>query len=68
MRARRKWGENMAEDTVKRNKRQAEWRKANKDRLELVLPKGYKQKIKDVAELNNMSVTEWIVKQVDKSL
>jgi len=56
----------MAEDTVKRNKRQAEWRKANKDRMELVLPKGYKQKLRELVEIQGISVTEWVVRHVDK--
>jgi len=58
----------MAEDTVKRNKRQAEWKKASKDRVELLLPKGYKQRLKELADTREQSTTEMIKELIDKEL
>ena len=58
----------MAEDTVKRNKRQTEWKKASKDRVELLLPKGYKDRLKHEAEKQDKSITELVKGLIDREL
>lgn len=58
----------MPEDIAKRNKRQENWRKENKDRLNFLMPKGYKDKIKAAADADGISAAEWIRQAIDAKL
>ena len=58
----------MAVDTVKRNKRQYEWQKENRERLNFVMPKGYKARIQQAADAEGISASEWIRRAIDYML
>lgn len=45
---------------------QNKWTKENKDSMKLNLPKGYKEKIKELSKERNESVTEWIRKAIEE--
>lgn len=51
-------------DTVKRNKRQYEWQKANNDRINFTMPKGTKEKIKAAATAEKINPAEWMRRAV----
>lgn len=58
----------MAEDTVKRNKRQYEWKKANTDRINFTMPKGMKEQIQEAANAAGVSPSEWIREAITEKL
>jgi len=51
-------------DTVKRNKRQNDWQKANTDRINFTMPKGTKEKITAAAEAEKIKPAEWMRRAV----
>lgn len=55
-------------DTAKRNKRQYGWQKENADRINFLMPKGYKAVIKAAAEENGMRPSEFIRAAIDDKL
>lgn len=50
-------------DREKQVIRQNKWRDANKDRIELLVPKGYKEEWKAKADEAGLSLSEWITKK-----
>lgn len=58
----------MPVDTVKRNKRQDQWKKENCDRINFVMPKGTKEKIKTAAEKIGVSSSEFIRAAINEKL
>ena len=50
----------MAVDVQKRNQRQNAWQKQNTDRINFVMPKGYKAAIAEAAEKSGVSSSEFI--------
>ena len=58
----------MAVDTIKRNRRQNAWQKENADRINFVMPKGYKQMINDAAQEMGMSASEFIREAIREKL
>jgi predicted DNA-binding protein len=58
----------MAVDTAKRNKRQDEWKKANKDRINFVMPKGTKERIQEGAQVLGISSSEFIRQAIEEKL
>lgn len=53
---------------IRRNKRQDDWKKNSQDRVDIRLPKGYKQRI--LAECNRLGLdmTNYIKQLLDKNL
>lgn len=47
-------------DTKKRNLRQYNWQKENAERISFIMPIGTKDKIKEAAQLLNISSSEFI--------
>ena len=47
------------EDTIKRNKRQYNWQKENKDRLNFTMDKGTKDQIKAAADKLGLNPSEF---------
>lgn len=58
----------MAEDIKKRNARQQAWQKENRDKINLLTPKGRKAKIQAVATAAGVSVTEWINQAITEKM
>lgn len=58
----------MPENIKKRNARQNTWQKENKDKFNLLLPKGRKAEIQEVAKNKGMSATEWINEAICEKL
>jgi len=54
----------MAGSTEYKNKWQAE----NRERINIVVPKGYKEKIKEVAKKTGESVNSYIKKAIDERI
>lgn len=50
----------MAVDTQKRNRRQNAWQKENTDRINFIMPKGYKKAIATAADALGISSAEFI--------
>lgn len=50
----------MAEDTVKRNKRQQKWRDENRDRINLLFSKGIKERVQEASDQVGMSKAQWV--------
>jgi len=55
-------------DKEKRNKRQNEWQKEQKDRLNLLLPKGTKAEIEQAAAGQGLSMAAFILEAVREKL
>lgn len=55
-------------DKKKKNQYDANYARENYDRLGLYLPKGYKEKLKEAAEKEGISVTELIKTLIDDKL
>lgn len=53
----------MAIDRDKQNKRQNEWTRNNRDRIELLVPKGYKDIWKAQAQAEGITLAQWIIKK-----
>lgn len=53
----------MAIDKEKQFNRQDAWKKANRERMELTLPKGLKDEWKAKADAEGVSLTQWIIKK-----
>ena len=58
----------MAVDTVKRNERQYKWQTENADRINILLPKGSKQEIKDAADKLGVSASELMRQAIREKL
>lgn len=58
----------MAVDTQKRNRRQNAWQKENADRINFVMPKGYKKAINEAAAICGISASEFIRNAIIKQL
>ena len=58
----------MAIDTQKRNKRQYEWQKNSADRINFLLPKGYKAIINETAKEHGMTASELIREAIEDKL
>lgn len=58
----------MAVDVRKRNDRQNRWIKENADRINFMMPKGTKERIKDAAEMVGLSMSEWINRAIEEKL
>jgi hypothetical protein len=56
------------EDAQKRNKRQYQWQAENKDRINFTMPKGRKEKIKEAAQAEGISASEWINAAITEKL
>lgn len=48
------------EQRIKRNQRQEQWKKENRERFNLLLPIGTKNKIFKAAEAKNIKASQWI--------
>lgn len=55
----------VGEDIEKRNKRHQEWVKNNRDRINLYIPKGTKEKWLSQAENDGKTLCQWIVDKVE---
>ena len=51
-------------DTEKQFKRQSEWVRENRDRIQVYLPKGLKEQLKAKATAEGKSLNEWIVNKL----
>lgn len=58
----------MAEDIKKRNARQRKWVKENRERIDFLMPKGTKDRIKTAAETLGISSGEFIRRAIFKEL
>ena len=58
----------MAIDTQKRNKRQYEWQKNSADRINFLLPKGYKAIINETAKEHGRTASELIREAIEDKL
>lgn len=58
----------MAVDVRKRNDRQNKWIKENADRINFMMPKGTKERIKDAADMVGLSMSEWINRAIEEKL
>jgi hypothetical protein len=58
----------MAEDTVKRNKRQYNWMKENTDRMNLLFEKGTKDRVQAAANKRGISASKYVQMAVAKQL
>ena len=56
----------MAIDKEKQFKRQDAWKKENRERLGLTLPKGTKEKWQAKADAEGISLTEYIVRKMSQ--
>lgn len=50
----------MAIDIPKRNKRQYQWEKENKDRINLTFTKGLKERVQEASDQAGLSKTRWV--------
>ncbi len=57
----------MPEDKQKRNARQQRWQN-EQDRINFVMPKGYKDKIKDYASARGISAAQWIREAIESKM
>ena len=55
-------------DTKKQYKRQNDWQKNNADRLSFVMPKGYKDKIKEAASKLDISSAQFVRLAIEEKL
>lgn len=55
-------------DKKVRSKKQNEWIDKNRDKINLLVPKGRKEVIKQYAKSNNMNVTQFIVQLIENEL
>lgn len=55
-------------DVKKRNSRQYHWQKENTDRLNFVMPKGMKDKIKEAAESLEISSAEFVRQAIQEKM
>lgn len=46
--------------------RQNAWKAENRDRIELVVPKGTKDKWKDQAHAEGKSLNEWLIEKISR--
>jgi len=58
----------MTVDTVKRNARQYDWQVENTDRINILLPKGSKQEIKEAASRLGVSASELMRQAIREKL
>lgn len=56
------------EQRKKENKRRTEWKKENRDRINFLMPKGYKDMIIAAAENKGISAAAWIRSAIDDKL
>jgi len=63
-----KEGLNMAEDIIKRNKRQNAWIKNNADRINFMMPKGTKERLQTAAYKRKTSVSDYIRQAIAAAL
>lgn len=59
-------GKSMAVDKEKQSKRQNDWVRNNKDRIELLVPKGMKAEWKAQADAEELTLAQWIIKKVQE--
>lgn len=58
----------MSENISKRNKRQNNWQKNNKERINILYDKGTKERIKAAAEKANISTSELVRQAINEKL
>lgn len=58
----------MAVDIQKRNQRQNAWQKHNADRINFVMPKGYKALINETAQRMGITASEFIRAAINEHL
>lgn len=58
----------MAVDTIKRNKRQAEWKKENADRIGLLFEKGTKEKLDAASKVLGVTRSEFVRQAIAEKL
>ncbi|SER63175.1 Ribbon-helix-helix protein, copG family [Butyrivibrio fibrisolvens] len=58
----------MSENIPKRNKRQNNWQKNNKERINILYDKGTKERIKAAAEKANISTSELVRQAINEKL
>ncbi len=59
-------GDIVAVDIEKRNKRQNQWIKENKERINMMFPKGFKEKITEVA--GDRSISQYVIEAVNEKI
>lgn len=58
----------MTQSNTERNRKIQEWKKANKDRINLLFEKGMRARIQEASSMENESVTEYVSKAVEARL
>lgn len=58
----------MAEDTVRRNKRQQKWQNEHCDRINMIFSKGLKEKIQAAAAAAGKSQSKWVEEAILEKL
>ena len=54
----------MTEDTKKRNKRQQDWQNQNRDRINMIFSKGFKERVQTAAAVVGLSVSQYVEQAV----
>jgi len=54
------------EQKKKSNKRVNDWKKENRDRINFLMPAGYKERINAAAAAENISASAWIRSAIDE--
>ncbi len=56
------------EQKKKNNKRMNEWKKANRERINFLMPQGYKNRINAAAAVLGISASEFIRRAIDEKI
>lgn len=48
------------------NRYNADYKKANYDQLRIYVPKGYKNRLKELAALKGQSMTQWVIDALEE--
>lgn len=56
------------EQRIKRNQRQESWKKENRERINMLFPKGTKDRIKTAIYGSGLSVSEFVLQAINEKL
>ena len=58
----------MTEDKKKRNKRQQDWQRQSRDRINMIFSKGFKERVQAAAAAVGLSVSQYVELAVDEKI
>ena len=56
------------EQRIKRNQRQDTWKRENRERINILFPKGTKERIKTAAEGSGLSISEFVLQAINEKI